>query len=121
MYREARKHQLACSPTEFLDPVKDRDWLFDSKVRNTVRNASHAKTRFWEENRKFGALRIKQCRLCCSAASPTPAMGFQLPHASAPVDDAHLQTAGAFLVSLLLSAEFPTSLIALPLLSARAV
>ena len=29
MYREARKHQLACSPTEFFDPVKDRDWLFD--------------------------------------------------------------------------------------------
>ena len=28
MYREARKHQLACSPNEFLDPVKDRDWLF---------------------------------------------------------------------------------------------
>ena len=25
MYREARKHQLACSLTEFLDPVKDRD------------------------------------------------------------------------------------------------
>ena len=29
MYREARKHQLACSLNEFLDPVKDRDWLFD--------------------------------------------------------------------------------------------
>ena len=28
MYREARKHQLACSPNEFLDPVKDIDRLF---------------------------------------------------------------------------------------------
>ena len=28
LHREARRHELAHSPSEFLDPVKDRSWLF---------------------------------------------------------------------------------------------
>ena len=95
MYREARKHQLACSPNEFLDPVKDRDWLFDQQseipsatppTRKRVFGRKTAGSAPSEENNVDFAAVLRHPRLA----------GFSATAWFGGVPGAHLQTDGAF-------------------------
>ena len=99
MYSDARKpckHQLACSPNEFFDPVKDRDWLL-------TKSQKYRPQRFPRENAFWGGMQVrrppKKTMLTLLQGCVTHAwQGFQQPHGLAPVDGTHLQTNGALLL-----------------------